>query len=295
MAGFEAANTIQPQRNVKHTEFIRKSAKGYLWAVVILFILVGFLCANHYMLLNSYREIKGELSDAYKIVSAERNTAQKIAKEVNELQEKYKMLIEENSKLKESFSKASRGSDEIDKQLNTLKKQNSDLSKRNSELAKQTTDLAKQLKDLANDNVALQNSLKMAAAVGVKPQNYSAFEGLEPRDGISRGKYVGEFLGTAYTPSKEECGNDKGITKSGEPVMPGVSIAIDNRYWPFGTIFYIKGLGYTIAMDTGSAIKGKYRFDFSVFDKQFARQLGSRKWEVYLVKLGTGNVKNIKL
>jgi 3D (Asp-Asp-Asp) domain-containing protein len=87
----------------------------------------------------------------------------------------------------------------------------------------------------------------------------------------------------------------KGITKSGEPIIPGISVAIDERYWPFGTVFYIKGLGYTVAMDTGSAVKGKYRFDFSVLDRDFAMQLGSRKWDVYLVKMGNGNVKDVKL
>ena len=55
-------------------------------------------------------------------------------------------------------------------------------------------------------------------------------------------------------------------------------------------MFYVKGLGYTVAMDTGSAIKGKYRFDFSVFDKKFAQELGTREWEVYLVEMGSGRV-----
>lgn len=281
MAGCESTKSIQPQRNGKHYKLTRKKSKGYIWAVAIMFILVGLLCANNYMLLHSYTDMKNQLSVTYKEISAERYAKQKIANEDSELKKKYKQLAEENSQLKDNYSKASRGSDDLLKQLEMLKKQNSDLSK--------------QMKVLVNDNVALQNSLKMAASVGVKPQSFSFFKGLEPRNTISRGKYVGQFLGTAYTPSKEECGNDKGITKSGNPIMPGVSIAIDNRYWPFGTVFYIKGLGYTVAMDTGSAIKGKYRFDFSVFDKNFALQLGSRKWDVYLVKLGTGSVKNVKL
>lgn len=281
MTGFEATDSIQPQRNVRYFKLTRKKSKGYIWAVVIMFIMVGLLCGNNYILLNSYKDMKDELAVAYKEISAVKNAKQKIASEDTELQKKYQQLANENSKLKDNYSKASRGSDDLSKQLGNLKKQNSDLTKQN--------------KELVNDNIALQNSLKMAASVGVKPQSFSVFEGLKPRSTISRGKYVGKFLGTAYTPSKEECGNNKGITKSGTPVMPGVSIAIDNRYWPFGTVFYIKGLGYTVAMDTGSAIKGKYRFDFSVFDKQFARQLGSRKWEVYLVKLGTGSVKDVKL
>jgi len=44
-------------------------------------------------------------------------------------------------------------------------------------------------------------------------------------------------------------------------------------------------------MDTGSAIKGKYRFDFAVFDKNFANKLGANYWDVYLVKMGNGKLK----
>jgi len=281
MTGFEATDSIQPQRNVRQYKLKRKRAKVNLLPFVIMFILVGLLCGNNYTLLRSYEELKNDLSAAYSEINVEKKLNQKMASEDAELQKKYESLYGEYNKLKDNNSKVSRSSSDLSKQLDALKKQNSELSKQN--------------KELVNDNVALQNSLKMAASVGVKPQSFSVFEGLEPRTTINRGKYVGQFLGTAYTPSKEECGNDKGITKSGNPIMPGVSIAIDNRYWPFGTIFYIKGLGYTVAMDSGSAIKGKYRFDFSVFDKEFAKKLGSRKWEVYLVKLGTGSVKKVNL
>lgn len=288
MAGFEASNTIQPHRNARHYKLTRRRPKGYIGAIVMMFMLVGLLCANNYYLLHSYYDLKNELTVAFKEINTARVEKQKLVTADTILQNQYQQLTEEYNQLKEHYSKTSRGSDDLSKQLDTLKKQNSTLSKQNSTLSKQN-------KDLVNDNIALQNSLKMAASVGIKPQSFSVFEGLLPRENISRGKYIGKFLGTAYTPSKEECGNDKGITKSGNPVMPGVSIAIDNHYWPFGTVFYIKGLGYTVAMDTGSAIKGRYRFDFSVFDKSFAKQLGSRKWEVYLVKLGTGSVKNVKL
>lgn len=36
-------------------------------------------------------------------------------------------------------------------------------------------------------------------------------------------------------------------------------------------------------MDTGGSVKGKYRFDYAVFDKSFALKLGRQKWKVYLV------------
>lgn len=160
---------------------------------------------------------------------------------------------------------------------------------------KEIEELKKQNSELAADNIELQNTLKMAASSGIKPQNYTRFKGIDSRGGFDRGEFIGEFFGTAYTPSKDECGNNKGITNSGEPIIPGITVAVDSKYWPFGTVFYIKGLGYAIAMDTGSAIKGKYRFDFSVFNKKFAGTLGARYWDVYLVKPGKGYVESADL
>ena len=44
-------------------------------------------------------------------------------------------------------------------------------------------------------------------------------------------------------------------------------------------------------MDTGSAIKGKNRFDFAVLDRKFAYELGQQYYDVYLVKMGNGKIK----
>jgi len=137
---------------------------------------------------------------------------------------------------------------------------------------------------LVEQNIKLQNTLKQAASVGVKPQNYEDAETVNTAVDYSKLEYVGEFEGTAYTPSVEECSNNLGYTASGKPIIAGVSIAVDNDYWKFGTKFYIEGLGYVVAMDTGSMVKGKYRFDYAVFDKDYAFKLGRKKWNVYLVK-----------
>ena len=133
------------------------------------------------------------------------------------------------------------------------------------------------------ENIKLQQSLKIAASVGVKPQNYDDAEEVSSAVDYDKLEYVGEFEGTAYTPSVEECSNNLGYTASGKPIIAGVSIAVDNKYWKLGTKFYVEGLGYVVAMDTGNAVKGKYRFDYAVFDKQYALKLGRRKWKVYLV------------
>lgn len=197
----------------------------------------------------------------------------------NEELEKYKNKLEaKNKELSNKYENLISEKNEILKKLEELQRENEYIKQKNSELVQ--------------DNIELQNSLKKAASVGIKPQNYTQFEGLTSRGDIERGTYIGKFLGTAYTPSKDECGNDKGITNSGEPIIPGISIAVDNEYWPYGTVFYIRGLGYAIAMDTGSAIKGRNRFDFAVFDKNFAYTLGSRYWDVFLVKMGDGKIDN---
>ena len=288
MSSYEAADSIKPRRQVRHYRPGKRKKDGYLWAVLILFILVVFLCVNNYMVIQSYMDLKDQLSTAYKAMDTAKADQAELGKSSNRLEginsdltDEIKVLAEENSILKEGYEKASRGSADISGQLEEMKRQYNELKKKNQELI--------------DDNIALQNSLKMAASVGVKPQSFSFFENLEPRNSLNKGKYIGKFLGTAYTPSVEECGNNKGITNSGKPIVPGVTLAIDKKYWPFGTVFYIKGLGYAVAMDTGGAVKGKYRFDFSVLDKKFAQQLGSRKWDVYLVKLGKGNITNLKL
>ena len=145
-------------------------------------------------------------------------------------------------------------------------------------------------KNISEDNVSLQNSLKIAAMVGVKPQNYTRPSTITSRSMRERWKHLGKFMGTAYTPSSSECGNNKGITYSGKPIIPGTTIAVDTKYWPIGTVFYVKGIGYVTAMDTGNAVKGKNRFDFAVFDKKFAYALGTRNWDVYLVRMGKGRI-----
>ncbi|ACL74900.1 3D domain-containing protein [Ruminiclostridium cellulolyticum] len=215
---------------------------------------------------------------------------------VNQYKEKYNneciqsmRIMKSNQSLTANTNSYKSQSDELSKLNNDLKKQNEQIKKQLEELKKQNKQLEATKRELADDNLHLQKSLKKAASVGVKPQSYKIYSSnnLETN---SKGKFLGKFLGTAYTPCAEECGNNKGITSSGQPIVPGVSIAIDNSHWPYGTIFYIKGLGYTVAMDTGSAIKGKNRFDFAVLDKKFAYELGQQYYDVYLVKMGNGKI-----
>jgi len=252
---------------------LKRANRGYLLLICIMFSLAVVLYANYCNIYRSYIEIKHNLDKAmaeYK--SAVLDKSDSDTKSTN--------LKKENDMLKAELKAISAQNEEILRQMAEIKKLNDELKRKN--------------KELTEDNIALQNSIKMAASAGIKPQNYNTFNGISSRGEIDRGTYLGKFLGTAYTPCKEECGSNKGITYSGKPIIPGISIAIDNRYWPFGTVFYIRGLGYAVAMDAGSAVKGKYRFDFAVFDKKFAYALGSRYWQVYLVRMGNGKVDDIR-
>ncbi len=172
---------------------------------------------------------------------------------------------------------------QIEEQKEEISKQQEEIKSEQERLLTEAEQLAKNNQSLIEENMRLQDSLKLAAAVGIEPINFDKAEEADTAVDYSKLEYVGEFEGTAYTPSAEECSNNLGYTASGKPIVAGVSIAVDTNYWKLGTEFYIEGLGYVVAMDTGSAVKGKYRFDYAVFDKSFAYKLGRRNWKVYKV------------
>ena len=172
----------------------------------------------------------------------------------------------------------------LEEEKGEIEKQKEEIKTEQERLYSEAEVLAKNNQSIIEENMRLQDSLKMAASVGIEPINYDTAEATDSAVDYSKLEYIGEFEGTAYTPSADECSNNLGLTASGKPIVPGVSIAVDTKYWKLGTKFYIEGLGYVIAMDTGNAVKGKYRFDYAVFDKSFANLLGRRSWKVYLVK-----------
>lgn len=171
----------------------------------------------------------------------------------------------------------------IQEEKKVIEEKKQDIEAREEDLVSYSEQLAKNNQSILEENMRLQDTLKLAASVGITPVNYDEAEKADSVVDYSKLEYVGEFEGTAYTPSPDECSNNLGYTASGKPIVAGVSIAVDTTYWKLGTEFYIEGLGYVVAMDTGSAVKGKYRFDYAVFDKDFARKLGRRDWKVYKV------------
>lgn len=96
-----------------------------------------------------------------------------------------------------------------------------------------------------------------------------------------RGKDLGTFTLTAYTAGVESTGKtpddqDYGITASGAKALDGITIAVDPNVIPIGSRVYIEGVGYRIAQDVGSAIKGK-RIDVFMSDLTMAKEFGVKK------------------
>ncbi|AEV68286.1 3D domain-containing protein [Acetivibrio clariflavus] len=259
----------------------RKSKKTLILVLYIIFVVLVSLGVNNYFIYKWFKDTRTKYEDTFLRIQAVEEENSRLISEKNTITYEYNML-------KEQIKQITEQNEQMTALLEEIRIKNDELMEKNRQLEEQN-------KELVQDNIELQNTLKKAASVGIKPQSYTEFKGLSTRGSIERGQYLGKFLGTAYTPSASECGNNLGITNSGKPIIPGISIAVDKNYWPFGTVFYIKGLGYAVAMDTGSAIKGRNRFDFAVFDKNFAKQLGSSYWDVYLVKMGNGKVEDISL
>lgn len=83
------------------------------------------------------------------------------------------------------------------------------------------------------------------------------------------------YLVTAYCKCEICTGKNDGVTKSGIKAEEGVTMAADESA-PFGTVFYIEGLGYRTVQDRGGDIKGK-RIDVYFDDHKEALKFG-KKW-----------------
>lgn len=82
------------------------------------------------------------------------------------------------------------------------------------------------------------------------------------------------FKVTAYCACAKCCGKSDGITASGTKATQGRTIAVDPRYYPYGTKIILNGKTY-VAEDCGGAIKGN-RIDLYFDSHQDALQWGVR-------------------
>lgn len=119
----------------------------------------------------------------------------------------------------------------------------------------------------------------------------AAFEQSYKQNTVSRGEKrteLGEFKMTAYTAGFESTGKTPshpayGITKSGAKVEEGLTISVDPKVIPLGSLVYIEEVGYRVAQDTGGNIKGN-RIDIYIPDLKEAKRFGVKKLKVWLIK-----------
>lgn len=97
---------------------------------------------------------------------------------------------------------------------------------------------------------------------------------------ITRGKNLGTFMITAYTDGIDSTGKQNdlnyGVTKSGERIIPGVTVAVDPKVIPIGSRIYIEGVGYRIAQDVGGAAKGN-QMNLFFANLQDAKEFGIKR------------------
>lgn len=120
------------------------------------------------------------------------------------------------------------------------------------------------------------------------PNNYRTSRG-----GVIRASRVLSVQATAYTAHVESTGKTPdhpayGITASGTRVGPG-TIAVDPRLIPLGTRLYVEleegipDYGFSVAADTGSAIKGNI-IDLYFEERETAIKFGRRRAKVYVLE-----------
>lgn len=115
----------------------------------------------------------------------------------------------------------------------------------------------------------------------------------EPEEQEPELQLLGEFTITYYCSCKKCCGKwavnrpvvgGKEIvyTASGAVAEVGVTVAVDPSKIAYGTELYIEGIGYRVAQDCGSAIKGN-KIDVYVESHKAAWDAGIHPAQVYLV------------
>lgn len=83
---------------------------------------------------------------------------------------------------------------------------------------------------------------------------------------------------TAYDPGMD----GKGIMFTGLPVDKG-ALAVDPEIIPLGSIVWLPGVGYTVALDTGGAIKGR-KADLYIPDREMALEWGRKTVKVRVLE-----------
>lgn len=137
------------------------------------------------------------------------------------------------------------------------------------------------VEELAEENNLVDPSFIIAGQKLRFPQKGKTYPQSTNRKSFPKGKFLGYFTLTAYTAGIESTGKtpadpDYGITASGSRAENGVTIAVDPNVIPIGSRVYIEGIGYRVAQDVGSAIKGN-RIDVFMDRLPSAKEFGVKK------------------
>lgn len=97
-------------------------------------------------------------------------------------------------------------------------------------------------------------------------------------------RYAGKFTATFYCDCSI-CVGKKSVVRTATGTIPHSkrTIAVDTRVIPMNSIVYIKGLGFFVAEDTGSHIKGN-RVDIYVDNHEQALKLGKKKVDICILQ-----------
>lgn len=164
---------------------------------------------------------------------------------------------------------------------------NNILSNENEILKEENQVLQLELVDKENDifevTVDLRNTEKALSEVANDLEMIQ-----ENEKDILEYTYVGEFKCTSYCCEKYPhiCGGGNGITASGQPIQPDVSVAVgDTKTLPYGTVIYIEDVGIRIVQDTGNL--GKHQIDVAVDTHEHALNWELQgKHKVWIIKEG---------
>lgn len=136
--------------------------------------------------------------------------------------------------------------------------------------------------NVLNENNALRATINRMSYKDNVSRHGTYVRNTTPATDITLLQDLGVWTISYYTPTKEECGSNSGITASAKPVVAAYSCAADTSFWPFGTKLYVEGWGLVEVMDRGGAIKGPNRIDICISDRNQALRLGVEQRKVWL-------------